>query len=124
MASALRAYATFIQRHNSGMVGRFPYERMPTRKTFAVAQKKTKMVTSETTIDTAMCQIGGSDATVRANIVTGPKTGISENATAICESGLVMIGIMTNHGIIITNWMGAIICCASLSVLHAAPAMA
>src|SRR2546430_839177 len=91
--SYFMAHATFIQRHSSGIVGRFPYERMPTRKIFAVAQKKTKMVAMETAIDRAMCHIGGSDATVRANIVTGPNTGISEKATAICESGLVMIGI-------------------------------
>src|SRR5437667_17800 len=97
---------------------------MPTRKTFAVPQKKTKIVATETAIDMAMCHTGGSDATVRANIVTGPNTGIIENETAIDESGLVMIGIMTNHGIIITIWIGIIICCASLSVLQAAPATA
>src|SRR5258705_4154430 len=111
MASALRAYATFIQRHSSGIVGRLPYERIPTRKIFAVPQKKTKIVASDTTIDTAMCHTGGSEATVRANMVTGPNTGIIEKATAIEESGLVMIGIITNHGTIITIWMGIMSCC-------------
>jgi hypothetical protein len=63
------------------MVGRFPYDRIPTRKTFAVAQKNTAMVTSETAMETAMCHAGGSDATTRANMVTGPKTGASEKPT-------------------------------------------
>src|SRR5215212_9209662 len=106
------------------MVGRFPYERMPTRKIFAVAQKKTRMVTSDTPIDSAMCHSGGSEATVRANIVTGPNTGASEKPTESDESGLVMMAIIMNHGSIMIIWIGAISCCASLSVLHAAPATA
>ena len=56
----------------------------------------------EITIDSAMCHIGGSEATVRANIVTGPNTGASENPTASDESGFVMIGNIKNQGIIIT----------------------
>jgi len=32
------------------MVGRFPYERMPTRKIFAVIQKNIRMVAIETRI--------------------------------------------------------------------------
>src|SRR2546423_247005 len=97
---------------------------MPTRKIFAVAQKKTTMVTTETAIDSATCHAGGSEATVRANIVTGPNTGDSDRPTASDESGLVMIGIMTNHGTIMIIWIGAMSCPAFLSVLHAAPATA
>src|SRR5438552_4586037 len=70
-----RPHATFIHRHSSGIVGRLPYERMPTRKIFAVAQKKAAIVTRETRIETAMCQSGGSETSVRTNIVIGPKTG-------------------------------------------------
>src|SRR5258708_11011131 len=51
-------HATFIQRHNSGIVGRLPYERMPTRKIFAVAQKNPATVAMETRMLSAICDIG------------------------------------------------------------------
>ena len=56
---------------------------MPTRKIFAVTQKKTKIVASETPIDSRMCQTGGSETSVRTNIVIGPKTGESEKARRV-----------------------------------------
>ena len=51
---------------------------MPTRKIFAVTQKKQQMVAMETAIDSATCHAGGSETSVRTNIVSGPKTGLSE----------------------------------------------
>src|ERR1041385_5816820 len=84
------------------MVGRFPYDRMPTRKTFAVTRKKSVMVMMETTIETAMCQSGGSATSVRRNMVIGPKTGASEKPTASCESGFVINTATRNQGSIIS----------------------
>ena len=95
-------YATFIQRHNSGMVGRFPYDRIPTRKIFAVISRKAATVAAETIIDTRTCTIGGSLTSVRTNIVSGPNTGAIDNTTNIGVSGLVMSGPIKNTGSIIT----------------------
>src|SRR5947209_7558167 len=116
--------------------GRFS-ERMATRSPgltpacrSAVASQRTVSRNSEMVVSTHrpsrlyLKTAGGSEATVRANMVTGPNTGISDMVTAIDESGLVMIGVITNQGIIITIWIGNMSCCASLSVLHAAPATA
>src|SRR4029079_16415583 len=90
--------ATLSQRTSSGIVGRFPYDRMPTRKIFAVIQKKTEIVTIETAMDRRTCHIGGSATSVRTNMVSGPNTGASEKPIASDESGFVMIAAIMNHG--------------------------
>src|SRR5215213_11517326 len=89
-----RFHATLSQRQSSGIVGRLPYDRMPTRKILPVTQKKTRIVAKETAIEVATCQSGGSLTSVRTNIVIGPHTGASEKPTASFESGFMMIGIM------------------------------
>ena len=71
-----------------------------------------------------MCHTGGSVTSVRTNIVIGPKTGESEKPTANGASGLMMIGIIRNQGIIMTIMIGAMNCCASFSELQTAPAIA
>src|SRR5688572_6600040 len=117
-------YATLIQRQSSGIVGRLPYDRIPTRKIFAVAQKNTAIVAMEIRIVRAMCHIGGSATRIRTYIVIGPKTGESENATDSGESGFVMIATRRNHGSIMIIVMGAMSCCASFSELLTAPPIA
>src|SRR4051794_41049712 len=92
------AQATFTQRHSSGNVGRFPYDRMPTLKIFAVIQKKRAMVTIDTPIVVRTWDIGGSATSVRMNIVIGQNTGASEKPTARPESGLVISPASRNHG--------------------------
>src|SRR5947209_7654939 len=107
------SHATLSHLHSSGMVGRFPYERMPTRKIFAVAQKKAKIVAMEMAIESRMCHTGGSETSVRTNIVIGPNTGESDMPTDIVESGLVMIANIRNHGSIMIMEIGAMSCWAS-----------
>src|SRR5829696_3205021 len=102
------------------MVGRLPYERMPTRKIFAVTQKKTRIVAIDTEIATRMCQTGGSLTSVRTNMVIGAKIGESENATANGASGLSTIGIIRIQGMSMISMIGPMNCCASRSVLQAA----
>src|SRR5581483_271318 len=117
-------YATFNHRTSSGIVGRLPYDRIPTRKIFAVTRKKSVMVAIETRTVRTMCHSGGSATSVRRNIVIGPKTGASEKPTASDESGFVISTATKNHGDIISIVIGAIICCASFSELQTAPAIA
>src|SRR5712691_6242683 len=107
--------ATFTHLQSSGSVGRLPYERIPTRKIFAVAQKKAAIVAMETRIDSRMCQMGGSETSVRTYIVIGPNTGASEKPTERFESGLVMMPKSRNHGSIMSSVMGMMSCCASFS---------
>src|SRR5258708_2898846 len=114
-------HATFIQRRNSGIVGRLPYERMPTRKIFAVAQKNPATVAMETRMLSAICDIGGSATRIRTNIVNGPNTGAIERPTTNGESGFVIRTMIRNHGNIIDIVIGAMSCCASLSELQIAP---
>src|SRR6266545_2779967 len=121
---AVPAQAIFNHRHSSPIVGRLPYERMPTRKIFAVTQKNTQIVAMETAIEIRRCTIGGSETSARTNIVSGPKTGEREKPMARPESGLVMIANIRNHGSIISIEIGAISCCASFSELQTAPAIA
>src|SRR5262245_7489673 len=119
-----RSYATRIHLMSSGSVGRFPYERMPTRKIFEVTQKNAEIVAMAITIESRTCHIGGSETSVRTYIVSGPKTGESEKATLSVDSGFVRIAAMRNHGSIMTMVIGAMSCCASFSELHTAPPMA
>src|SRR5712692_9265559 len=97
---------------------------MPRRKILAVAQKKTKIVAMETAMDSRMCHTGGSETSVRTNMVIGPKTGESEKPTASDESGLVMMATIMNQGSIMIMEIGAMSCCASFSELQTAPPMA
>src|SRR5689334_20680891 len=120
----MNAQATFSQRMSSGMVGRLPYERMPTRKIFAVTQKNTTIVAIATTIDNATCHIGGSDTSVRTYMVSGPNTGESEKPTARLDSGLVRMPAIRNHGSIMIMVIGAMSCCASFSELQTEPPIA
>ena len=105
-------------------MGRFPYDRIPTRKIFAVNQKNTAIVASETAIVVITCVIGGSATSVRMNIVIGPNTGASEKPTARPESGFVIRPASRIQGSIMINVMGAMSCCASRSELHTAPPIA
>src|SRR6266540_821352 len=123
-ADHINGQATFTHLHNSGMVGRFPYERMPTRKIFAVAQKKAAIVAMEMRIDNRMCHMGGSATSVRTYIVIGPKTGAREKPTERFESGFVMMATRRNHGSIMIMVIGAMSCCASFSELQIAPPIA
>src|ERR1043165_1218878 len=97
---------------------------MPTRKIFAVIQKKARIVAMETAMEIRICRNGGSETEVRTNIVSGPHTGATDNAITRPESGLVTIKTMTNHGSIMSIETGAMSCCASFSELHTAPAIA
>src|SRR5512142_2905020 len=97
---------------------------MPMRKIFEVIHISPAIVASEMAIEIRMCVIGGSPTSVRTNMVSGPNTGASENATVSVESGLVMIAAMRNHGSIMIIVMGMISCCASFSELQAAPPIA
>src|SRR6266849_4198962 len=97
---------------------------MPTRKILAVTQKKARMVAIEMAIDNRMCHTGGSETSVRTNMVIGPNTGDSEKPTDSDESGLVMMATIRNHGSIMIMEIGAMSCCASFSELQTAPPMA
>src|SRR5438309_10771975 len=97
---------------------------MPTRKILAVTQKKARIVAMEIAIDSRMCHTGGSETSVRTNIVIGPKTGEREKATDIVASGLVMITNIRNHGSIMIMEIGAMSCCASFPELQTEPPMA
>src|ERR1051326_7810955 len=97
---------------------------MPTRKIFAVTQRKNAIVAIETTIEMAIWNAGGSETSVRTYIVIGPNTGDMEKLVESVESGLVIRTSRMNHGRNITIVIGAINCCASRSELHAAPPMA
>src|SRR6478672_3392495 len=97
---------------------------MPTRKIFAVTQRKSAIVAIETRIETAIWIGGGSETSVRTYIVIGPKTGDIEKVVASVESGLVIRPTTRNHGRNITIVIGAISCCASRSELQAAPPIA
>src|SRR5512143_446822 len=111
----LSFYATFIQRQSSGTVGRFPYDRRPRRKIFAVTQKKKTTAPEASATDNRTCQSGGSETRTRMNIVIGVQIGIRERTVERVESGFMTIGMTRNQGSIMTIMTGPSTCWASFS---------